>query len=422
MKKVLYKIEDKKIILYLLTICFLVYTSTYLGRLNYSAAITEIIKSEGLSKSQTGFIGTIFFLTYGIGQFISGFLGDKFSPKKLVFWGTFISAISNSFIAFIPNYIFMCLFWGINGIFQALIWSPMLRAIVEYLNDEIKTKACVYLNFSVPIGSMFAYGLTGTVIKFYNWKTIFIIAGILLLIMSFIWLFILSFIEKYAIKNGNKIVISDNKEIKNNNNNYSLKNIIIYSGLIYILIGLFIQGILKDGVTTWIPTYIDETYNVGSFISIISTMFIPILNLLGVSISFIINNKIFKDEIKTSTFFFILSTISLFILYIISGKNMSFSLIMFGISTTCMMSVNTMLIASLPSYFSSVSKVSSVSGLLNSIVYLGSAFSTYSIGSISNQFGWEITIFILTVLSLIATIVCLCVTKKWINYKIKNLY
>ena len=73
MYKKYYKLKDKKFIIFLLCLCFLVYLSTYLGRLNYSASITAILHEGDFTKSQTGVIGTAFFLAYGIGQFISGF-------------------------------------------------------------------------------------------------------------------------------------------------------------------------------------------------------------------------------------------------------------------------------------------------------------------------------------------------------------
>ena len=77
----------------LFLLCWWAYFSTYLGRLNYSAALTEIIVSEGFDKGQAGIIGTGFFFAYGAGQFVNGFLGDRISVKKMVFSGLFFSGL-----------------------------------------------------------------------------------------------------------------------------------------------------------------------------------------------------------------------------------------------------------------------------------------------------------------------------------------
>ena len=76
-------------------LCWIVYFSTYIGRLNYSASLTEIITSEGFSKGQAGMIGTAFFLPMEQGQFVSGFLGDHLAPKKMVFTGLLVSGLCN---------------------------------------------------------------------------------------------------------------------------------------------------------------------------------------------------------------------------------------------------------------------------------------------------------------------------------------
>ena len=40
-------------------------------------------------------IGTAFFFAYGAGQFVSGFLGDRLAPKKMVFTGLMVSGLCN---------------------------------------------------------------------------------------------------------------------------------------------------------------------------------------------------------------------------------------------------------------------------------------------------------------------------------------
>lgn len=421
MNKKYYKLKDKKFIILLFSICFLVYLSTYLGRLNYSASITAILSEGNFTKSQTGLIGTTFFFTYGIGQFISGFLGDKFSAKKLVFIGVFISAITNLCMAITNNYISMAICWSINGLFQAFIWSPMIKFVVDFLDDNIKAKACIYLNLSVPLGTMLAYFMTAHIIAIKSWKFVFIVSGIILLVISILWLISCILIEKNAINKGieyNKYELINNTN--KNNNNINTFYVILSSGFIFLIFSLIVQGCLKDGVTNWVPVYINETYNLGNFISIIITIIIPIFNVFGVYFASLLNYKI-KNEIKTSAIFFFICSICLIILFIFSGKSIFISLLMLGISTTTMMAVNTLLIGLLPTNFDKINKVSSISGILNSFVYIGGAISTYGIGIMSENIGWKNTILVWVILAIISCIICLSVLKKWKNYRFKNL-
>ena len=98
-----------------------------------------------------------------------------------------------------------------------------------------------------------------------------------------------------------------------------MRNLVLGSGMIFFCFGLMFQGVLKDGVTTWIPTYIREEYHMESVISIISTTIIPVFNLSGVYMASIANRKVFKSEITTSASFFALCAGALVLLRLYQG-------------------------------------------------------------------------------------------------------
>ena len=420
MEKVNYKITEKSHIKMLFLLCWLSYFSTYLGRLNYSAGLTEIIQSEGFTKGQAGIIGTAFFLAYGGGQFVSGFLGDRLSPRKMVFTGLFISAIANLLMSVSSSYLIMTVIWCFNGLFQAFIWSPMIRLMFEYYKTETRTQACVYLNSSVPIGTMAAYGGTAALIWLSGWRMTFVFAGFLLLVISAVWFVGMGRLEAYAEKYGEPELPAPVPAVGQRSSQagiFSWKSLLIESGFLLLMAALFVQGALKDGVTTWVPAYISETYQLENIIAIVSTMVIPIFNLSGVFLASIANIRLFKNEIRTAGEFFLVCAVSLLILWGVSGKSVVISFMMLAISTTAMMAVNTMLIAVLPSHFGVIGKASSISGLLNSSVYVGGAISTYGIGTLSVIIGWEGTILVWFFLAVLAMGLCFAVVKPWLRYR-----
>ena len=72
-----------------------------------------------------------------------------------------------------------------------------------------------------------------------------------------------------------------------------------------------------------------------------------------------------------------------------------------------------MLVCMLPAYFSKYGNVGTVSGVLNSCTYVGSAVSTYGIAVISQSLGWHSTIFVWFMIALLGTILCLGSAKQW---------
>ena len=189
------------------------------------------------------------------------------------------------------------------------------------------------------------------------------------------------------------------------------------SGFLFLMFALVVQGALKDGVTTWIPTYISETYGLSGILSITGTMIIPVFNLLGVCLADLVNQRWFREEVRTAMFFFGVCGLSLLVLWLCSGRSMVVSFLMLAIATTAMMAVNTMLIAVLPSYFGILGKASSMSGILNSSVYIGGAVSTYGIGLLSGLIGWNRTIFVWLVCAAAAGIICFLVSRVWVRFK-----
>ena len=79
----------------LFALCWAAYFTSYIGRLNYSSAMPEMLRLSVLDKSQAGFISMSYFFAYGIGQLINGFLGDKMHPRKIIFTGLFLAGVMN---------------------------------------------------------------------------------------------------------------------------------------------------------------------------------------------------------------------------------------------------------------------------------------------------------------------------------------
>ena len=95
------KIENSRDAQLLFLLCWFAYFTSYIGRLNYSSAMTAMIQEAVLTKSQAGFISMVYFFAYGIGQFCNGMLGDRFHPGKMIFVGLAIAAGANLCMGFV---------------------------------------------------------------------------------------------------------------------------------------------------------------------------------------------------------------------------------------------------------------------------------------------------------------------------------
>ncbi len=188
-----------------------------------------------------------------------------------------------------------------------------------------------------------------------------------------------------------------------------------------IMLAIIMQGINRDGITTWMPSYISETFGIASKASILTGVALPIFSIVCYNLSIFINRKFLKNELSCAAFIFMICILSCGLMYAFGGKSPVLSIILLTLATGSMHGVNVILICIIPPYFRSTGRVSTVSGILNSCTYIGSAISIYGIAVITEKFGWNTTILLWTVVAIIGTVLCTTQIKKWNNFKSKQL-
>lgn len=412
-------IDDRRTAVILFLLCWLTYVVSYLGRLNFSACLNEIIKNEGFTKASAGLISTGFFFSYGIGQLASGFLGDRLSSIWMVFLGLLFSSICNIVMFFLSNTYFMVVVWCINGLAQSMLWSPIIRIIAEYYNSHQRARVCVDIAGSPIVGTMLVYASSALIIAAAGWRYAFFTGAAATALMSVLWIFGMKHIKHHTEKHG---VYENESEClqtlkTHTGNQTNTLGMILFSGLGWIAVSLMLQGILKEGVTAWVPTYISETFHLDSAISIIGTAVLPLCNLSGVYLSSFAYKYIFKDEISTSCFFFLTGGVCFMLLYFFSDVNVMVSLLILAGATSSMMGVNTMMTSVLPVRFGKFGKSSTISGAMNASVHIGSAISSYGIGSLSAVMGWQKTISVWCICAVLGVALLTLVNKKWAEFQ-----
>ena len=93
------------------------------------------------------------------------------------------------------------------------------------------------------------------------------------------------------------------------------------------------------------------------------------------------------------------------------------SLLLLGVTTTFMMGINTLLASMMPHYFVQFGVCSTVTGFLNSAVYLGSAASSYGNGAVVEHFGWDAIMYIWCICAVLGILFCALAVTKWKTFR-----
>lgn len=402
-----YTLEDIKKSRLIVIALWLIYASAYFGRTCYSAAIASIVSNGVYTKSEIGLVGTAFFICYGAGQIISGFAGDRVNPFAMILFGILGSSACCFSMAFAKSLSLMAVMWGINGIFQSMLWAPLLRVFSQTINSKLRERAVLNIALSLPVGTVFAYLCSTLIIKYSSWKNIFICGGAVVLTAFLFGLLSVICSEKSMTR------VSLKTEKSDKNARSKFLPVIISSGLLIIIMPSFLHGMMRDGITNWVPTMITEEYGVLPSFSVFLTIVLPIFNAFGAYIITPLYKRLGCNETKTAGICAIFAIIPMTLLLFIGKIPVIVSIILLALTTMSMYSLNYIIISRVPVRFAESGHTSSVTGILNSFAYIGCAVSSYGFGAISQKAGWNAVIVIWIISALLTSLFAFLANGKW---------
>lgn len=386
---------------------FLVYFFSYAMRLDYAASIVAIVKDLKIDNSLASLAVTGSFITYGVGQIICGFIGDKVSPTKMMSVAMFGTIVVNLSVSFSSNIWLITALWCVNGVCQAMLWPPLTRLVAEQIGTEKYSNAITIIGLSASTGTIFVYLLVPVILKFFAWRMVFRCMSVFGLIIMLVWMF-----ATRNVKMGKATIpvkAKDDKKI-------SVFGLIALAGLIPIFLAIAVQGFLRDGIQTWLPTLVNEQFHLDESSSVLSTAILPVFSMISVIVANALYNKI-KNELKTATIMFgiaFAASIPLILLDIPVSTIVCAALI-----SASMHGVNHVLICLVPKNFAKYGMVSTFSGILNSCTYIGASVSSYGFASVAEGFGWNVVLICWFGLALIGTLICLFKIKGWTKFLAK---
>ncbi len=379
-------LTDKKQKQLLCLVFCCIYFVSYLTRYNYSALLNQIILEGALSRSAAAAVSTGAFITYGVGQIVCGFLGDRTNPVRLIGLGLLGTTVCNLLMFFLSSPVAVALVWGANGLFQAMLWPPLVRLAAELLNQEDYTHTIERVIASGSVGSILIYLLAALLIALSVWKSTFLVCSLFGLAALILWQ---SVGAKLPVSGKMKPKEVPVKEEENKKKSAAFAVIPLVS------IGLMIvvQGILRDGVTSWMPGYLTEVLSLSSALSAAISAFMPLFAILGVRLAAALFARI-KNELVGASLLFGACAFFCLILGVFFDAGVFLPSLLMALIIGCTHSINSMLIGYLPMRFAALGAAGTAAGLLNACVYVGSALSVYGIALISDAFGWQTTVWV----------------------------
>lgn len=385
------KSYSKKSIIFL---CSMVYFVSYFSRKDFAAVMAGMISDGAISRANAGLVGTMLFAFYGVGQLISGYLGDKIAPKHLIMIGLSVTAICNASMPYLPD-AGMIVVWGINGLAQAMLWPPIVKILSTYLDRKTYVTAHLVVTSAAHFATVLLYAYVPLCLMFMSWQTVFLTASILALISMTVFAVAISLLlpkegvveeSMLGTVNAPSAPVNDEK----------LMTVLRKSGIFTVFVCIIVVGFLRDGIESWLPMLYSEAFNKDVSESTLVSIILPIFSILSISIVTVLYRKhILENEVSGSALLFAISLALAIPLVFFLSIDGTFSRVaaLFITAFICgaMHGANFLLISCLPGRFAKIGRSATVSGVCNSCVYIGAAISTYGIALISERMGWSAT-------------------------------
>jgi MFS transporter, OPA family, glycerol-3-phosphate transporter len=164
------------------------YLTCYFARYNLSTATPDILTEFEYSKEKFGWITTVFTVVYAAGQFVNGWLADRFGPKRLLVVGGFGCVAANVCFGLSGSFDSFALSWAANAYFSSMLWSSCCRIVYNWFPRNrwgFWKGALLTMSFA---GGALGVTLTAHVIEEYGWHAAFFIPPAFLLGTTMVFL------------------------------------------------------------------------------------------------------------------------------------------------------------------------------------------------------------------------------------------
>lgn len=381
------KERSEKDQLILIFLCWLVYTVAYIGRYSYSASIIPIENRFGISHTQSGLVSTLFFVSYGAGQIVNGVFCKNY-PKRAVLAGALVLSAAVNFTLWCGvGFAAYKYLWLVNGCAQSILYSSLMLVISDFVLQKNHKKAVLAMGTTVGAGTFLAYGASSLLIWAGAYRYIFLIAAVLTAAIALVWFLFYPRVTKRleAVREENLSAAQFNKDSAGN----GVLGGVAFTVAVFCVFAV-INNLIKDGLLTWVPSVMIESFALPGGISVLLTLVLPAVGILGTLLMLWLN-RICKDNYPLSAGILFAGTALLCFAVTLFMKKQSLwidAIVCLGMVNCFMMGINNLITAVVPLSLRGRASAGLLSGLFDGFCYAGSAVSAYGIGAVADVTGW----------------------------------
>jgi OPA family sugar phosphate sensor protein UhpC-like MFS transporter len=377
---------------------FIGYAFYYFTRKSFIFAMPGLIQDLGFDKTQLGILGSILSITYGISKFASGVVVDRTNPRYMMAFGLMLTGVCNIFFGLSSSFLFFAIFWGFNGLFQALGAPPCAVFLTRWYSHSERGSWWSTWSVSHNVGGFLIPWIGGIALQYYGWRYAMYIPGILCFLMGF-------FLINRLRDSPQSIGLPSIEKFKNDQNGASkiqdaetdsltptriLIDYVFKNPFIWLLaFSYFFVYAVREGINHWTALFLVESKNYSSIGANGCVSLFEVGGFVGSLVAGWSSDKFFNGRRGPINVLFaagMFVSIGLF-WFVPAGHSLMDSIAMFVVGFTIF--GPQMMIGLAAAELTHKKAVGSSNGFLGFFAYFGASIAGYPLGFITQEWGWE---------------------------------
>jgi sugar phosphate permease len=172
----------------LLPVIFISYSLSYLDRANFSfGAAAGMAADLHITAAQSSLLGSLFFLGYFAFQIPGAIYAQRYSVKRLIFWGLIGWGVLASLTGVIADIHLLYIDRFLLGIVESAVLPAMLILQARWYTRSERARANTFLVLGNPATMLWMSLLSGYLAAQLGWRMMFIIEGLPPVLWAFVW-------------------------------------------------------------------------------------------------------------------------------------------------------------------------------------------------------------------------------------------
>lgn len=361
----------------ILAACITIYTAAYCCRLNLSAALSSVMAELSLSMARGGMLQTAFAAVYALGQLMNGTIVDRVNPARYMLLGIAGTAACNLLMGACASFPMMLGVWALNAVFQSMMWTPIMRILALYFTDTAaRERANAAVALTLIAGHFCAWAIAGFLAARVSWRLSFAVPACIALGAGLL---------------GARVLFHLNVEAQQrqasarqmHREGETTLSVFAHTGFFLVLGTCVLYGFIRDGVVTWAPTILSRIAG-GAVSSTAFTLILPAINIFGVALGFALR---FRGAKPHGVVVMMMAVSMLCGAALLGTSAMLLTAVLLGCICAGMYGANTMLTGLIPLEYDRVGRTGMTAGMIDSLIYAGSALAGVFGGSIYETLG-----------------------------------